>query len=115
MVAAGVAGGRLLRRFGAQLPLYPVKGYSASVAIREPTFAPIASVMDEAYKVAIVRLGLGALIERPREQAEVVRMSFFSDQPHSEIAAALNLPLGTVKSRLRLAMGRLRDLLGDLA
>ena len=56
-----------------------------------------------------------ALLTLPAEQAEVVRLSFFSDQPHSEIAAALNLPLGTVKSRLRLAMGRLRDLLGDLA
>ena len=57
VVAAGVAGPALLKRLGSNLPLYPVKGYSASVAIREPTFAPVASVMDEAYKVAIVRLG----------------------------------------------------------
>ena len=57
VVAAGVAGAALLGRLGNRLPLYPVKGYSASVAIREPTFAPVASVMDEAYKVAIVRLG----------------------------------------------------------
>jgi D-amino-acid dehydrogenase len=57
VIAAGVASVPLLRRFGARLPLYPVKGYSASVAIREPTFAPLASLMDEAYKVAIVRLG----------------------------------------------------------
>jgi RNA polymerase sigma-70 factor (ECF subfamily) len=56
-----------------------------------------------------------AMLTLPPEQAEVVRLSFFSDQPHSEIAEALRLPLGTVKSRLRLAMGRLRDLLGDLA
>ena len=56
-----------------------------------------------------------ALLKLPPEQAEVVRLSFFSDKPHAEIAAALHLPLGTVKSRLRLAMGRLRDLLGDLA
>jgi D-amino-acid dehydrogenase len=57
VIAAGVASASLLRRFGARLPLYPVKGYSASVAIREPTYAPLASVMDEAYRVAIVRLG----------------------------------------------------------
>jgi RNA polymerase sigma-70 factor (ECF subfamily) len=56
-----------------------------------------------------------ALLNLPLEQAEVVRLSFFSDKPHSEIAEALRLPLGTVKSRLRLAMRRLRDLLGDLA
>jgi RNA polymerase sigma-70 factor (ECF subfamily) len=45
------------------------------------------------------------------EQLQVVRLSFFDDEPHSAIAARLNLPLGTVKSRLRLAMKRLRDLL----
>ena len=56
-----------------------------------------------------------ALLSLPAEQAEVIRLSFFSDKPHSEIAAELGLPLGTVKSRMRLAMGRLRDLLGDLA
>jgi len=57
VIAAGISSVPLLRRLGIALPLYPVKGYSASVAIREPTYAPIASVMDEAYKVAIVRLG----------------------------------------------------------
>jgi D-amino-acid dehydrogenase len=57
VIAAGVASAPLLRRFGGRLPLFPVKGYSASVAIREPTYAPLASLMDEAYKVAIVRLG----------------------------------------------------------
>jgi len=59
-----------------------------------------------------IREALGAL---PPEQAQVVRLSFFSDKPHSEIAEELKLPLGTVKSRMRLAMARLRDLLGDLA
>lgn len=48
----------------------------------------------------------------PPEQAEIVRMSFYSDKPHSEIARELGLPLGTVKSRLRLAMGRLRQAMG---
>ena len=57
VIAAGISSVSLLRQLGIGVPLYPVKGYSASVAIREPTFAPIASVMDEAYKVAIVRMG----------------------------------------------------------
>ncbi len=48
------------------------------------------------------------------DQAQVVRLSFFEDRPHSEIAAALGLPLGTVKSRLRLAMARLRAALEDV-
>jgi RNA polymerase sigma-70 factor (ECF subfamily) len=52
-----------------------------------------------------------AIVNLSPEQLEVVRLSFFDDAPHSEIAARLDLPLGTVKSRLRLAMKRLRDLL----
>lgn len=47
------------------------------------------------------------------EQKAVVRLSFFEDKPHSEIAAELQLPLGTVKSRLRLAMMKLRTQWGD--
>ncbi len=42
------------------------------------------------------------------EQKQVVRLSFFEDRPHSEIAEHLSLPLGTVKSRLRLALIKLR-------
>jgi RNA polymerase sigma-70 factor (ECF subfamily) len=50
----------------------------------------------------------------PPEQMEVIRLSFFFDKPHAEIARELSLPLGTVKSRLRLAVARLRGVLGDL-
>jgi RNA polymerase sigma-70 factor (ECF subfamily) len=57
---------------------------------------------------ARVRQALGAL---PEEQAVVVRLSFLSDKPHGEIARELGIPLGTVKSRVRLAMKRLRDML----
>jgi RNA polymerase sigma-70 factor (ECF subfamily) len=42
------------------------------------------------------------------EQRQVVQLSFFEDRPHSEIAERLSLPLGTVKSRLRLALIKLR-------
>lgn len=44
----------------------------------------------------------------PTEQKEVLKLSFYDDMSHAEVARALNLPLGTVKSRLRLALGRLR-------
>jgi RNA polymerase sigma-70 factor, ECF subfamily len=53
------------------------------------------------------------LKELPLEQAQVVQMSFFADKPHSEIAQELGLPLGTVKSRLRLAMARIRGAMGE--
>lgn len=54
-----------------------------------------------------------AVLELPEDQAEVIRLSFFEDWPHPDIAAALNIPLGTVKSRIRLAMVRLRALVED--
>jgi RNA polymerase sigma-70 factor (ECF subfamily) len=55
-----------------------------------------------------------AMQELPGDQAEVIRLSFFEDRPHAEIARSLDIPLGTVKSRIRLAMNRLRSLVGEL-
>jgi RNA polymerase sigma-70 factor (ECF subfamily) len=57
-----------------------------------------------------VRAALQALSS---EQEEIIRLSFFRDRPHSEIAKELDLPLGTVKSRIRRALGRLRDMLEE--
>lgn len=54
-----------------------------------------------------------ALKELPADQIEVVQLSFFADKPHSQIASELGIPLGTVKSRLRLAMARLKRVLGE--
>jgi RNA polymerase sigma-70 factor (ECF subfamily) len=54
-----------------------------------------------------------ALRQLPAEQADVIRLSFFEDRPHAEIERVLGIPLGTVKSRLRLAMTRLRSQLGE--
>lgn len=45
----------------------------------------------------------------PNEQKAVVQMSFFEDKPHGDIARSLGIPLGTVKSRLRLALAKLRE------
>jgi RNA polymerase sigma-70 factor, ECF subfamily len=56
----------------------------------------------------------GALKQLSQDQIQVVQLSFFEGRPHGDIAALLDLPLGTVKSRVRLAMTRLRNLLGDL-
>ena len=54
-----------------------------------------------------------ALLALPADQAELVRLSYFEDKPHSAIAATTGLPLGTVKSRLRLALVRLRKALDE--
>jgi RNA polymerase sigma-70 factor (ECF subfamily) len=49
-----------------------------------------------------------AMARLPADQALVLRMSFFEEHPHARIAEALGLPLGTVKSRIRLAVNQLR-------
>ena len=52
-----------------------------------------------------------ALQKLPTEQKELVRLAFYNGWSHAKIAEQSNLPLGTVKSRLRLAFSRLRDAL----
>nr|QQZ51137.1 sigma-70 family RNA polymerase sigma factor [Phenylobacterium glaciei] len=52
-----------------------------------------------------------ALHQLPTTEAQLLRMSYFHDSPHGEIARVLGLPLGTVKSRLRRALKRLRAVL----
>lgn len=55
-----------------------------------------------------------AIKSLPHEQRELVYKSFFEGKPHADIAAETKLPLGTVKSRIRLALDRLRrDINGD--
>jgi RNA polymerase sigma-70 factor (ECF subfamily) len=53
------------------------------------------------------------LAELPGEQREVLRLAFFEEKPHGEVAAELGIPLGTVKSRIRLAMKRIRTEFGE--
>lgn len=53
----------------------------------------------------------GALAQLPEEQQQVLRLSYFDDEPHARIATELGIPLGTVKSRVRLAVAQLRRLL----
>jgi D-amino-acid dehydrogenase len=57
VVALGSWSPRLLRPIGISIPVYPVKGYSITVPIVDPDAAPVSTVMDESYKVAITRLG----------------------------------------------------------
>ena len=50
----------------------------------------------------------------PAEQQQVLRLAFFEEKAHSEIAEELGIPLGTVKSRIRLAFKRIRSELGEI-
>jgi len=66
--------------------------------------------LDAVQREDCVRVALNGL---PHEQFTLVRLAFFEGLSHSAIARQLNLPLGTVKSRLRLACARLRRSLLD--
>jgi RNA polymerase sigma-70 factor (ECF subfamily) len=68
-------------------------------------------VLAMSQQETLIRSALSLL---PPEQADVIRKAFFEDKVHAEIEKELGIPLGTVKSRLRLAMNRLRAALGDL-
>lgn len=57
VVALGVDSARLLRPYGIDVPLYPVKGYSATLAVVDDEKAPRAALMDESLKTAITRFG----------------------------------------------------------
>jgi len=78
--------------------------------VDDPAFEPPPPQAPDAALVAAedgerIRLAMETL---SADQAQAIRLAFFSDMTHSEIADSLGLPLGTVKSRLRLAMARLR-------
>jgi len=55
-----------------------------------------------------------ALISLPAEQRVIIELAYFGGLSHSEIATQIGEPLGTVKTRLRLGMVKLRNLLGPL-
>jgi D-amino-acid dehydrogenase len=57
VVAAGSESAPLLQQLGIHVPLYPVRGYSVTADIRHFDEAPRAALIDEAYKVAITRMG----------------------------------------------------------
>lgn len=88
------------------MPLTDLDDYDE--ASGDPASDEIVSKREEQEYVA------RALKEIPPEQREVLMLSFVEDVPQTEIAARLKLPLGTVKSRMRLAYNRLRKSLEQL-
>ncbi len=72
---------------------------------------PADDVLDESERRTRVQSALDTL---PPDQHEVVLLSYVEGLSHAEIADRLRLPLGTVKSRMRLAYTKIRGAIGDL-
>lgn len=68
--------------------------------------------VDEAERASAVVSALGVL---PPAQRHAIELAFFEGLTHNEVADRLREPLGTVKTRIRLGMQKLRDMLGDVA
>lgn len=67
---------------------------------------------EETVEISLQQRGIRQMIASlPSDQRTVLGMAFFQGLSHSEIADQLGEPLGTVKSRIRLAMQKLRDAL----
>lgn len=69
----------------------------------EPDQAEIYEAAQETLKLS------AALAELPEKQRALIQRAFYGDLSHGEIAAETGLPLGTIKSRIRLALDRLRQ------
>lgn len=68
----------------------------------EPDQADIIGLQQESEQLG------RALRDLPKKQRELIEKAYFGDLSHSEIAEQTGLPLGTIKSRIRLALERLR-------
>jgi len=71
----------------------------------EPDQAEVMTLQQESARLAV------AITELPEKQRELIEKAYFGDLSHSEIAEATGLPLGTIKSRIRLALERLRHMM----
>jgi RNA polymerase sigma-70 factor, ECF subfamily len=69
-------------------------------------------VSMESSRARAVREAMASL---PEEQRKLIELAYFSGLSHNEIARDLGLPLGTVKSRIRLGMSHMRESLGPHA
>jgi len=75
---------------------------------------PVTNVAESAFDTIMHRQVRAAIQLLPKEQSQVINMAFFQGLSRQEIAEALQSPLGTVHTRARLALQKLRGLLTEI-
>lgn len=73
----------------------------------EPDAADIVELQQESNRLA------QSIAQLPEKQKELIEKAYYQDLTHSEIAEETGLPLGTIKSRIRLALERIRHDLSE--
>ncbi|MGK2911857.1 MAG: D-amino acid dehydrogenase [Sphingobium sp.] len=83
VIALGSASRSLAAQVGIKLPIYPVKGYSITLPISDEAHAPVSTILDESYKVAITRLGNRIRV------GGIAELSGYTSNPNSRGRATL--------------------------
>jgi len=104
MIARSRAADRLRKRAANKLAAEPVHEPAVSTNPGEKLEAS-----DDATRVS------AALARIPPEQGDLIRLAFYDGLTHEQIARKLGIPLGTVKTRMRAALARLREIVGPKA
>ena len=99
----------VLRRRGSR-----AERHSVGWADVSPDAVPSVDGPEETAEIAMQRQRVRAAVAQlPPDQQEVLALAYFKGYTHREIAEALGQPLGTVKTRIRLGMQKLRQVLLD--
>jgi RNA polymerase sigma-70 factor (ECF subfamily) len=73
--------------------------------VADPGPSPFETQADQDLRAAVG----AALAGLPEAQQQTIELAYYEGLSHAEIAARLNQPLGTVKTRIKLGMSKLRD------
>ena len=89
------------------------RGHNATVGLDNPVSSRVADLGPSPFETQAdqeLRMAVGsAMTILPPAQQQALELAYYEGLSHSEIAARLNQPIGTVKTRIKLGMSKLRD------
>ncbi len=110
-----VAFRQLFNHFAPRIKSFLMKAGADPTMAEECSQEAMATVWNKAHPLELKQQSeilADAIQNLPEKQRQLVEKAFFKELSHSEIALETGLPLGTIKSRIRLALERLRHAMG---